>query len=171
VVAGTSTFRSCADRAPNTRVGIDLALKALATLSDEREIAIPQFYRKNEAKLATVQRARKAPKRVRNIHAKIANRRKDFLHKRSAEIVKEYGLIVVGDVSPSKLAKTRMAKGVLDAGWADLKRMLSYKAITHGGMCLEVSAVVCRLRGRKVSQTLESEDGLAVIAARYTLAM
>ena len=132
---------------PNIRVGIDPGLKALAALSDEREIAIPQFYRKNEAKLATVQRARKAPKRVRNIHAKIANRRKDFLHQRSAEIVKEYGLIVVGDVSPSKLAKTRMAKSGLDAGWADLKRMLSYKAITHGGMCLEVkeawSSQVC----------------------------
>ena len=62
--------------APNTRVGIDLGLKALATMSDEREIAIPQFYRKSEAKLATMQRARKTPKRVRNLHAKIANRRK-----------------------------------------------------------------------------------------------
>jgi IS605 OrfB family transposase len=129
----------CADRAPNTRVGIDLGLKALATMSDEREIAIPQFYRKSEAKLATMQRARKTPKRVRNLHAKIANRRKDFLHKESAKIVKEYGLIVVGDVSPSKLAKTNMAKSVLDAGWSGFKHMLSYKAITRGGMCLEVN--------------------------------
>jgi IS605 OrfB family transposase len=98
------------------------------------EIEIPRFYRKREEKLATMQRARKTPKRIRNIHAKIANRRKDFLHKRSVEIVKKYGLIVVGDVSPSKLAKTRMAKSVLDAGWAGLKHMLSYKAITRGGM-------------------------------------
>jgi len=129
----------CADSAPNTRVGIDLGLKTLATLSDEREIEIPQFYRKCEAKLATAQRAKKTPKRIRRIHAKIANRRKDFLHKESRKIVKQYGLIVVGDVNPSKLAKTSMAKSVLDAGWSGFRDMLSYKAITHGGMCLEVN--------------------------------
>jgi putative transposase len=129
----------CADRAPNTRVGIDLGLDTLAGLSDGREIEPPKFYRASETRLATAQRARKTPKRVRNIHAKAANRRRNFLHQESARIVKEYGLIVVGDVSPSKLAKTRMAKSVLDAGWADLKRVLSYKAITHGGMLLEVN--------------------------------
>jgi putative transposase len=129
----------CADRAPNTRVSIDLGLKDLATLSTGDKIAVPQFYRKSEERLATAQRARKTPKRVRTIHAKVANRRKDFLHKASAAIAKQFGLIVIGDVSPSKLAKTRMAKSVLDAGWADLKRMLSYKALMHGGSTLEVS--------------------------------
>src|SRR4029077_6900482 len=128
--------------ARNARVGIDLGLKSLATLSDGSEIAIPQFYRKSEEKLATMQRARKTAKRLRRIHAKVANRRKDFLHKASAKLVKEYGLIVIGNVSPSKLAKTRMAKSVLDAGWADFKRMLSWKSrLRGGGMCLEVSEV------------------------------
>jgi putative transposase len=85
----------------------------------------PRFYRETEAKLATMQRARKTPKRIRDIHAKAANRRQDFLHQRSAEIVNKYRLIVVGDVSPSKLAKTRMTKSIHDAGWAGLKHMLS----------------------------------------------
>jgi putative transposase len=129
----------CADHAPITRIGIDLGLIDLATLSTGDKIEMPQFYRNSEAGLALAQRARKTSKRVRAIHAKMANRRKDFLHKASAKLANEYGLIVVGDVSPSKLAKTRMAKSVLDAGWADLKRMLSYKAITHGGSTLEVS--------------------------------
>jgi putative transposase len=128
-----------AAQAPNTRVGIDLGLETLAGLSDGREIEPPRFYRKNELALATAQRARKAPKKIRAIHAKAANRRRDFLHKESAKIAKEYGLIVVGDVSPSKLAKTRMAKSVLDAGWADFRTMLSYKALMRGGMCLEVN--------------------------------
>lgn len=126
-----------ADHAPLTRVGIDLGLKDLATLSDGRKIDVPRFYRRSEAALATSQRAKKA-KRTRTIHAKIANRRKDFMHKASAALAKEYGLIVIGDVSPSKIARTRMAKSVLDAGWADFKRMLSYKAIMHGGNALEV---------------------------------
>jgi IS605 OrfB family transposase len=129
----------CADSAPVTRVGIDLGLRELATFSTGDKIVIPQFYRKSEQRLATAQRARKTPKRVRAIHAKIANRRKDFLHKTSTKLAQEYGLIVIGDVSPSKLAKTRMAKSVLDAGWADLKRMLSYKSIRNGGSTLEVS--------------------------------
>lgn len=127
-----------ADNAPLTRVGIDLGLKDLATLSDGRKIETPRFYRKSETALATAQRARKT-KCVRAIHTKIANRRKDFMHKASTKLAKEYGLIVVGDVSPSKLARTRMAKSVLDAGWADFKRMLLYKALMHGGSTLEVS--------------------------------
>jgi len=125
-----------ADHAPPTSVGIDLGLKHLATLSDANKIEQPRFYRQSEAALATAQRARKS-KRVRNIHAKIANRRKDFMHKASTALAKEYGLIVIGDVSPSKIARTRMAKSVLDAGWADFKRQLSYKAIMHGGSALE----------------------------------
>jgi len=137
--------------APNTKVGIDLGLDTLACLSDGREIEPPKFYRANEERLATAQRARKTPKRVCKIHAKAVNRRKDFLHKESARIAKEYGLIVVGNVSPSKLAKTTMAKSVFDAGWADLKGMLSYKALMHGGMCLEVneawSSQVCSVCG------------------------
>lgn len=121
-----------------SKVGIDLGLESVVALSDGEKIAAPQFYRKSEAVLATAQRARK-PKRVRRIHTKVANRRKDFLHKASTRLVKKYGLIVIGDVSPSKIARSRLAKSVLDAGWADLKQMLAYKAIRHGGSTLEVS--------------------------------
>jgi putative transposase len=125
--------------------------------------APPRFYRKSEEKLATAQRANKTPKRIRNIHVKIANRRKDFLHKQSARIVKEYGLVVVGNVNPSRLAKTNMAKSVRDAGWAGFKHMLSYKETTHGGRCLEVNEAyvpgsvlsVVHSAAPKVSQILE----------------
>lgn len=129
----------CAASAPVTRVGIDLGLKDLATLSTGKKVEAPRFYRASEEKIATAQRARKTPKRVRNIHAKIANRRKDFLHQESAKIAKEHGLIFVGDVSSSKLVKTNMAKSVLDAGWSDFKRFLSYKSIRNGGRTFEVS--------------------------------
>jgi transposase len=64
-------------------LGIDLGLETLAALSDGRDIEMPRFYRKSEAAHATAQRAKKTPKRIRRIHAKIANRRKDFLHKES----------------------------------------------------------------------------------------
>jgi IS605 OrfB family transposase len=54
-------------------------------------------------------------------------RRKDALHKFSRRIINRYQTIVIGDVSSLKLAKTRMAKSVLDAGWGMLKTQLQYK--------------------------------------------
>lgn len=119
-------------------IGIDLGLKTLATLSTGEKIEMPRFYRDSEQTLAKAQRARKT-KRARAIHVKARNRRKDFLHKASAALCEEYGTIIVGDVSPSKLAKTTMAKSVYDAGWAGFKIMLSYKAMRHGGRMIEVS--------------------------------
>ena len=128
-----------ATEAPLKYVGIDLGLKELATLSTGDKIEVPQFYRKSEARLATSQRARKT-RRARAIHAKTANRRRDFLHKASNKLAREYGLVVVGNVSPSKLAQTNMAKSVLDAGWSRLRDMLSWKLrLRSGGMLLEVS--------------------------------
>jgi len=128
-----------ATEAPLRRVGIDLGLKDLAALSTGEKIEMPAFYRTSEEKLAKSQRARKT-KHARRIHAKIKNRRKDFLHKASAKLAKQYGLIIVGDVSPSKLAQTSMAKSVLDAGWSGLKDLLSWKLrLRSGGMLLEVS--------------------------------
>src|SRR5690606_27190574 len=77
-------------------------------------------------KLGIAQRARNK-KRVRALHAKIANRRKDRLHKASTMLVRNNALIVVGSLSANKLVKTKMAKSVLDTGFSKLKTMLKYK--------------------------------------------
>lgn len=109
-------------------VGVDLGLKTTATLSDGTRINHAPFA-DLAPRLASAQRAGRK-KQAANINARITNRRKDYLHKASTVMVKKYDGIYVGNVSPSKLKKTRMAKSVTDNGWAMFKSMLAYKAIT-----------------------------------------
>ncbi|MFD2407501.1 RNA-guided endonuclease InsQ/TnpB family protein [Azorhizophilus paspali] len=117
-------------------LGIDLGLKDVATCSDGTKLENGRFYRDLKAKLAIAQRAGKKV-RARAIHAKIANRRQDALHKFSRKLVSQYGEIHVGDVSSTKRVKTRMAKSVLDTGWGQLKTMLEYKC-AHAGIVFKV---------------------------------
>jgi putative transposase len=116
-------------------VGIDLGLKDFAAASDARVIGLDRHYRKLEAELGKAQRARKKA-RVRALHAKIKNSRKDQLHKLSTALVKEYGAIFIGNVNASALARTRMAKSVPDAGWSSFRIMLQYKG-DHAGVWFE----------------------------------
>lgn len=106
-------------------VGIDLGLKTAATTSDG-EVLVGRQYRALEQKLGIAQRAGKKA-RVRALHAKIRNQRKDAQHKFSTALVERCAAIFVGDVASGKLVKTKMAKSTLDAGWGQLKTMLEQK--------------------------------------------
>lgn len=108
-------------------VGIDLGLKTLATLSDGTKRGNRRHSQKRARKLATAQRARNK-RRAKAIHTKIANARKDHLHKLTTRLSRNYAFIAVGNVNSSKLAKTRMAKSVLDAGWSTFRSFLRYKS-------------------------------------------
>lgn len=110
-------------------VGVDVGLAPFATLSNGGEIANPRFYRRDEADLKRVQKLkdtaksaqrwdahRRWKKALAHIHERIANRRSDFAHKRSRELVNAYQVIVVEDLAPLEMGRSRgMRKSILDA--------------------------------------------------------
>jgi IS605 OrfB family transposase len=124
--------------APLEKVGIDLGVKEVAVTSDGARCEKNGFYRGIEHKIAQAQR-RGHRRHAKYLHRRAANRRRDALHKFSRQIVNQYQRIVVGDVSSRRLAKTRMAKSVLDAGWGMLRAQLQYKGQRAGRIVQIVS--------------------------------
>ena len=150
--------------APDEWAGIDLGLKETAVTSEGERLESGRFYRGLEAKIAQAQR-RGHKRQAKRLHRKAARRRADALHKFSREIVDQYEYIVVGDVSSLKLAKTRMAKSVLDSGWGMLKRMLRYKG-EHAGRSVVVVSERNTTRACSFCGTLSGPTGKDMLVVR-----
>jgi putative transposase len=129
-------------------VGVDVGLVSFATLSTGDEIANPRFYRRDEADLKRVQKLKDAAKNAQrwnanrrhkqalaHIHERIANRRSDFAHKRSRDLVNQYQVIVFEDLAPREMGRSRgMRKSIVDVAWTQFVQMTIVKA-EEAGRC------------------------------------
>jgi putative transposase len=149
-------------------VGLDGGIMSLVTLSTGEKVINPRHERADRARLARAQRAlarkqhgsrnrAKARVRVARVHARIADRRRDQLHKLTTRIVRDNQTVVIEDLSVrGMIGNHTLARAISDAAWAQMRRMLAYKCAWYGRHLLVVdrwfpSSRTCSMCGRLAS--------------------
>ncbi|WP_242218721.1 transposase [Bacillus cereus group sp. BfR-BA-01380] len=152
----------------NRVIGIDVGLHKYAVLSNGSEFENPRFLREKEKQLKKAGRKlskkkegsanfMKQAERIRKLHEKVANQRRDFLHKLSYNLAKEHSVIVVENLNIRNMVRNRkLSKSISDAGWGMFRNMLAYKCENHGGVLIKVEpkytsqdCSVCKNRVKK----------------------
>ena len=132
------------------RVGIDLGISSLLTLSDGEKVANPKGFKAKYRKLRKAQKAlsrkvkgsnnrHKTRLRVARVHAEIADARKDMLHKLTTRLVRENQTIAVEDLAVKNMVKNhKLAQAISDASWSELVRQLEYKCEWYGRRLVKI---------------------------------
>ncbi len=156
----------------NRASGIDVGIKEFAIIHDGKNthhIENPKYLQKSERRLIKLQRQlsrkqkgsknfEKTRIKVAKQHQKIVNQRKDFLHKVSTAITKQYDAIVVESLNiKGMIQNQRLSKQIADVSWYEFMRMLEYKAKWYGRQFIKTdrfyaSSKICSVCGYKNDQ-------------------
>ena len=154
-------------------VGVDVGLKAFLATSEGKEIEAPKFFRRAERKLRRAQRSlsrrvkgskrrAKAKLSVAKAHSRIRHQRADFIHRTTINLVRENPAISIEDLNVRGLARTKLSKSVLDAGWGMFFQQLEYKTRWNGRHLVKIdrffpSSKLCSVCGYK-NESLQLGD-------------
>lgn len=158
----------------NKKIGIDLGVETLATLSDGKKIKQPDLIRKMRRKLARAQRNQdrkssgsknhnKARVKVARIHQRISNIRTNFLQKLSTQLIRENQTIVIEDLAVEKMKQKgnrKLARLISEQGWRHFRTMLEYKSDWYGRELIVIdrfspTSQVCNSCGKINKLTLD----------------
>ena len=134
-----------------SEVGIDLGIKDFCIISDGTKIDNPRHYVSSQSKLAFQQRSMMKIKnkqsstykfrkhRVAKLHESVSNKRKDFLHKISFEIIKNHDIIAMESLNVKGMIRNhKLAKHIADVGWGLFANFIKYKAEWYGKTTVEI---------------------------------
>ncbi|MFI8825936.1 RNA-guided endonuclease InsQ/TnpB family protein [Streptomyces sp. NPDC053431] len=147
--------------------GIDLGLTRFAVLADGSHIANPRFLRRAEKKLAKRQRElsrkekgsknrEKARVKAARAHAAVADARRNFQHQWSHRLTRENQAVYCETLNVRGMARTRLARSVYDAGWAQFVGFLEYKARRRGRSFVQVGG---RFPSTRICSSCGRQDG------------
>ena len=153
-----------------TAIGVDVGLESFATLSNGEKIGNPRFFRTDEKALAKAQRKlskaetgtlkrKKARKIVTHIHERIVNRRLNFAHQTSRQLVNQFGTIVFEDLNIKNMQKNHcLAKSIADVAWNQFITVTMSKAEDAGSRVVLVNprntSQMCSRCGKIVAKKL-----------------
>ena len=151
-------------------IGLDFSMHELYVDSNGNCPEFPRYYRLSEKKLKKEQRKlskmvkgsinrEKQRVRVAKLHEKVANQRKDFLHKQSRQIANAYDCVCIENLNMQAMAQSlNFGKSVSDNGWGMFTAFLKYKLEELGKRLVKIdkffaSSQICSACGYKNSET------------------
>ena len=152
-------------------VGIDVGLESFATFSTGEKIKNPRFFRTDETKLAKIQRRlskaekgsfdrKKQRKKIAHCHERIANRRKDFAHQLSRELVNKYQVIAFEKLNIKNMRENGfkgIRKSIGDVAWSQFMQFTTYKAEYAGRQVMYVDPRNTSKRCSRCGQIVEKK--------------